>query len=111
MDNSITMNLINKKIELEITGMTHQGFRVGKYNDFPFFVPFALKGEKIICAVEKVNKNHGYGNLVKIITPSPHRVAPRCAIFGICGGCDIMHIEYQQQLKLKEEIALDTFKK
>ena len=35
----------------------------------------------------------------KIVTPSPHRVKPRCAVQDKCGGCPIMFLDPKEQIK------------
>ena len=42
--------------------------------------------------------------LLRVVTPSPHRVAPGCRHFGPCGGCAWQHIVYPEQLRLKRRI-------
>jgi 23S rRNA (uracil1939-C5)-methyltransferase/tRNA (uracil-5-)-methyltransferase len=39
---------------------------------------------------------------MEVLTPSPHRVAPRCPLFGACGGCQYQHLAYAEQLKWKQ---------
>jgi 23S rRNA (uracil1939-C5)-methyltransferase len=43
--------------------------------------------------------------LVRVVTPSPHRVAARCRHFGPCGGCAWQHIAYPHQLTLKQALV------
>ena len=49
--------------------------------------------------------SRGSASLIEIVRPSPHRVRPRCAHFGVCGGCAWQHIAYPEQLRLKTEIV------
>lgn len=46
-----------------------------------------------------------------ITTPSPDRVKVICPIFYECGGCDFLHINYQKQLRMKEEYVSNLYKK
>ena len=39
--------------------------------------------------------------LSKIIEAAPERVAPRCPVFGACGGCQLQHLRYDHQLAWK----------
>ena len=33
---------------------------------------------------------------------SPKRVESKCKYYSVCGGCDLMHISYQDELEYKE---------
>lgn len=98
-----------QKIELTITGYSHAGEGVGKYEGFTLFIPFAAAGERVLAQVEAVKKNHGRARLVKVIQPSPERSAPPCGVFGKCGGCQLQHVSYAEQLRMKERQVRDSF--
>lgn len=69
------------------------------------FVPFSIPGEKIRAQVVEQKKRFIRAELVEHIEePSPHRVDPECRFFGICGGCELQHIGYREQLHLKFEM-------
>lgn len=64
-------------------------------------VPFTLPGERVRVRVFRNHKNYSEADLVEVLTPSPHRVAPRCPLFGTCGGCQYQHLVYAEQLQWK----------
>src|SRR5262245_37058339 len=41
--------------------------------------------------------------LMAVRAAAPERVAPRCSVFGVCGGCQLQHLAYPQQLVWKTE--------
>ena len=48
---------------------------------------------------------------IEILAASPHRVPPPCPKYGRCGGCDLQHCDYAQQLQIKKEIIADLFQR
>ncbi|WP_411678961.1 23S rRNA (uracil(1939)-C(5))-methyltransferase RlmD [Clostridium thailandense] len=93
----------NKEYVLNISSMGYEGEGVGKIEDFTIFVPNALLGEKVKVKIVKVNKNFAFGRLVEIIEQSSERVEPVCSIYKRCGGCQLQHYSYKEQLKFKRE--------
>ena len=75
------------------------------------FVPFTLVGEKIKYKVLKVTSKCAYGKVVEVLTPAENRVRPKCPVFQRCGGCQLQHVKYVQQLKIKEDAITSSFKK
>lgn len=75
------------------------------------FVPFALLGEEIRYKILKTTSKCAYGKLLEVLKPSSIRVQAKCPVFGKCGGCQIQHIDYKEQLKIKEQNVVNTFKK
>jgi 23S rRNA (uracil1939-C5)-methyltransferase len=82
-----------------------------RHHGFVIFICFCLPQEKVIVEIEKVYKNYATAKLIKIVLPSPNRVQPKCKVFGICGGCQLQHLSYEEQLKHKEEVVNDSIKK
>ncbi|OEF99250.1 23S rRNA (uracil-5-)-methyltransferase RumA [Vulcanibacillus modesticaldus] len=101
----------NQYIEMEFTGFGHDGEGVGKYQGYTLFVPGVLPGEKAKVKVIKVKKNYGYGRLIELIDTSQDRIEPKCSIYKQCGGCQLQHITYQEQLKQKRLLVEDNIKR
>ena len=74
-----------------------------KDGDTAVFVPFTLKGEKVLYKVLKVKDGYAYGKALDILTPAEERVRPVCPVYGKCGGCNLQHAKYPVQLKIKEK--------
>ena len=65
-------------------------------------VPFCLPGERVRARVFRNHKNYSEADLVEVLTPSPHRIAPVCPLFARCGGCQYQHLAYAEQLLWKQ---------
>ncbi len=96
-------------VEIIDNGIGFEG--IAKLNDFVIFVPFAIKGEKVQIKIIKVNKKFAIGKIVTILTKSSHRADPECEVFGKCGSCSTMHIDYAYELECKKRNVINTFRK
>lgn len=92
----------NDIIELKIEDMGVDGEGIGKYEGMAFFVKDALMGDVIRARVTKLKKNYGYARVEEIIEPSVCRVEPKCTLHARCGGCQIQAMDYDWQLKYKQ---------
>jgi tRNA/tmRNA/rRNA uracil-C5-methylase (TrmA/RlmC/RlmD family) len=104
----------HQEIELEIVTLTNLGSGLGRVqietgesktgnaSGWVVMVPFTLPGERVIARVFRNQKNFSEADLIKVLTPSPHRVAPPCPVFGRCGGCQYQHLVYREQLAWKQ---------
>ena len=101
-----------KKITIELTTLTYGGECMGRLDDGrAVFVPYTLPGEQV--EIELVEEKRGYarGRIVQVLRPSPSRITPRCAHFGVCGGCHYQHMAYNDQLLAKQTILCDQLKR
>ncbi|HGE0829057.1 TPA: 23S rRNA (uracil(1939)-C(5))-methyltransferase RlmD [Streptococcus agalactiae] len=108
------MNVVLKqRIPLKIKRMGINGEGIGFYKKTLIFVPGALKGEEVFCQISSVRRNFAEAKLLKINKKSKNRVDPACSIYKECGGCQIMHLQYDKQLGFKTDVirqALMKFK-
>ncbi|HEO2742562.1 TPA: 23S rRNA (uracil(1939)-C(5))-methyltransferase RlmD [Streptococcus agalactiae] len=108
------MNVVLKqRIPLKIKRMGINGEGIGFYKKTLIFVPGALKGEEVFCQISSVRRNFAEAKLLKINKKSKNRVDPACSIYEECGGCQIMHLQYDKQLEFKTDVirqALMKFK-
>lgn len=80
-------------------------------DNFVIFVPYTAPQDTIVCRLKKVKKSYAEGDAVKILAKSPFRTVPKCPYFGRCGGCQLQHISYPEQLEAKKEAIHDALRK
>jgi len=98
----------NDIIELDITGMTHEGLGVGRKNGMAVFVEGAVSGEKVYARIIKVQKNYAVAEVHEWLDKSQHRQEPFCLVYESCGGCSLQHMSYQMQLEFKYGVVKDA---
>jgi len=98
----------HQELELEIATLTNLGSGLGRIAlpgeteaKWVVMVPFTLPGERVRVRVFRNHKNFSEADLIDVLTPSPHRVAAPCPLFGRCGGCQYQHLTYSEQLAWK----------
>ncbi len=102
---------LGDKINLNIHDLAFGGEGVGRVEEFVVFVPFVITGELVEVEITEVKKNFARAKLLRIVTPSPERVDPKCKYFSICGGCQYQHIDYGAQLRMKHKQISDLFER
>jgi tRNA/tmRNA/rRNA uracil-C5-methylase (TrmA/RlmC/RlmD family) len=100
-----------QRVVLTITDIAFGGDGVGRAGEFVVFVPFVAPGEEVEAEVFEVKKRFARARLIRVVQPSPRRVAPRCRHFGACGGCQYQHLDYALQLETKRKQVADLFER
>jgi len=100
-----------KEKRVKITGFNHQGEGICRVNGKITFVKNTIPGEEIIVIIPKEKAKYNDGNLIKIIDSSERRANPACPYYGKCGGCNLMHLSYEDQLNFKENNIKDIIRK
>ncbi|MEW9701934.1 23S rRNA (uracil(1939)-C(5))-methyltransferase RlmD [Paenibacillus sp. SI8] len=102
---------IGQQYEAAIIGISHDGEGVGRVNGFTLFVGGALPGERALVRVEHLKKQYGYAELLQVLEASPDRVDPDCGIYEQCGGCQLQHLGYEAQLRVKRQQVVDNLQR
>ena len=101
----------NDKYIVDIIDMGMDGEGIAKVDGQIVFVPYAIMGEKVEILIIKTKSKFAIGKVVSVVDPSPIRIEAQCPYFSKCGGCDIQHIKYTEQLKLKKDSLTNTLKR
>jgi len=97
--------------EVKIERLDHQGRGICKINNKITFVPNALIDEIVNVEIIEEKKKYNIGKVVNYIKKSDLRVNPICPYYELCGGCDLMHLKYNEQLKYKQDKIKNFFSK
>ena len=71
------------------------------------FVKQGIPGDVVDVQVNKVRSGYSQGFIVRMKSPSPHRLSPFCAHFGTCGGCTWQTLPYAMQTAFKQQQVVD----
>ncbi len=102
---------IDQEVELRIERLGINGEGVARLDGFTLFVDDALPGELVRARISESRKTFGRAEVIQHLETSPHRVKPVCALFGKCGGCQLMHLSYDQQLETKRQRVVDALER
>lgn len=90
------------------TDYTYNGLGVVKNGTFCVFVKDMVMGETGKIVITAVRKDYAYGRLLELTEPGKERVTPPCSISKQCGGCQLQHMSYQEQLRFKQHHVRQT---
>ncbi|MBW1872113.1 MAG: 23S rRNA (uracil-5-)-methyltransferase RumA, partial [Deltaproteobacteria bacterium] len=89
---------VGQQIELTIDGFAAGGLGVAHHDGRAIFVPQTIPQERIVARITHLGRKKISAELVEVIEPSADRVTPVCPVFERCGGCQLLHVDYQAQL-------------
>ncbi len=102
---------LGQTFPLTIKRLGINGEGVGYFKRQVVFVPGALPGEEVVVEATKVHPKFSEAKIKKVRKKSEHRVQPPCPIYDQCGGCQLQHLDYNQQLKEKRDIVVQAFER
>lgn len=85
-----------------ITEYDHYGRGITKKDNKIIFVNNALVGEEVEINIYNDKKSYSEANVTKYIVKSPNRQDNVCKYYDKCGGCNILHMNYDEQLRFKQ---------
>ena len=91
-----------------IEAVAAEGKALVRVDDLVVFVPFVVPGDVVDLQVTKKKHSYAEAEVVKMLKPSPDRIAPFCPHFGVCGGCKWQMLPYELQLAAKQQQVMDA---
>jgi 23S rRNA (uracil1939-C5)-methyltransferase len=101
----------NQTFPLTIKRLGINGEGVGYFKKTVVFVPGALPGEEVVVEATNIHPRFAEAKIKKIRKKSEHRVQPLCPVYDQCGGCQLQHLAYPQQLKEKRDIIIQSLER
>jgi len=98
-----------QKLTVKVDRLDLNGCGVAYCKNKPVFINGTLPNENVeIKLIEQKNK-YALGKLLAINKASKSRVTAKCQHFTLCGGCDLQHLDYSQQLNFKQNKIIELF--
>lgn len=88
-------------VELLIDKLVTGGDGLATHDGMKVFVPFSAPQERVRARIVTQKRDYAVAEIEEILEPSPLRVSAPCPHYGVCGGCQLQHINYQGQLVVK----------
>lgn len=75
------------------------------------FVPRTAPGDRVEFEVVESHRQWARGRLIRVLRPGPGRREPACKHYERCGGCQLQHLSYKEQLSAKARIIQDSLRR
>ena len=90
-------------VELEITDMTDDGKGLGRLSGLAIFVAGAVPGDQVSARITRLKKRYAFAETIELLEASVARVQPPCPYYQGCGGCSMLELSYEEQLRIKRK--------
>ncbi|MDD9954442.1 MAG: 23S rRNA (uracil(1939)-C(5))-methyltransferase RlmD [Candidatus Woesearchaeota archaeon] len=92
-----------------IESISHEGYgvgimevtRAGKTHKRPIFVPYTVPGDELVAEIVEKKRKYTFGKIKELLNASKERTEAPCPHFTTCGGCNLEHVSYDEQLRQK----------
>ena len=98
-------------VPVTVTALSHDGRGIARLAGKTVFIEDALPGEEVTFRLRRRHKDYDEARIEILLKASPQRVTPRCAHFGVCGGCSLQHLEPAAQIAAKQQTLLDNLRR
>ncbi len=98
-------------IRLNIEKLVYGGYGLSKSGEKVVLVRYAAPKELVEARILSDKKDYVEAQVERIVVSSNVRREPPCPYYGVCGGCQLQHIEYDAQIESKESILSETIQR
>ena len=106
-----TMHRAGELCRVTVGGYASDGAGVARLDGQVVFVQGGLRGEECLVRLTHAGRTALWGTVAEVLTPSPGRTAPDCPHFPRCGGCQLRHMSYAEELELKRGKVSDALRR
>jgi 23S rRNA (uracil1939-C5)-methyltransferase len=93
---------------LLIESLDQEGRGVARREGKAIFIEGALPGERVTASIFRRKPSFEIGRVESVLRPAASRASPRCAYFGLCGGCALQHVDLATQVAVKQRVLEDA---
>ena len=107
----VTEPVIVEALDLDAQGITRlspneQDHALGQSGKV-IFIQGALPTELVTYTITSDKARFSKAKVRDILKPAVFRAQPKCAAFGICGGCTMQHLDIRAQIAMKQRVLED----
>ncbi|GAB6066345.1 class I SAM-dependent RNA methyltransferase [Aquifex pyrophilus] len=102
---------VKNLLRLSVEKLVYGGYGLSRIDGKTVFVRFAAPKELVDAEIIKEKRDYSEAIVKKIVLSSPSRREAPCPYYGICGGCQLQHITYEEQLNSKKNILLESLER
>ncbi len=99
---------VNELLNVAIEDLVLGGDALAHHEGRVVFVDRGLPADRLEARVTRIRKRYAEARAVRVLEPSPHRIAARCPHVGVCGGCRFQELAYAEQCVAKERQVRET---
>ncbi|HEU0194548.1 MAG TPA: TRAM domain-containing protein, partial [Gaiellales bacterium] len=101
----------DQELELQIDSLAHGGRGVARHGELVVFVSRGLPGDRVRARITRYKKRYAEARVVELLERGPGRVQAACPHFGVCGGCAWQDLDYDEQLRHKQDQVEDALRR
>ncbi len=90
-----------------VSKLVYQGWGLASLDGLKLFIPNTLPGDEVEVRLTQKKRRWAMAEVVKMVSPSPLRIQSPCGHYPACGGCQLLHVSYENQLSLKQAMLED----
>ena len=102
---------MNIKNNIEIVKLDDQARGIGYVDNKITFIPNTLISEIVDIEIIKETSKYNIGKVIKYTKISDKRIKVNCPYYKECGGCNLLHLSYKDQIEYKKNKLKNILKK
>ncbi|MBF6648013.1 23S rRNA (uracil(1939)-C(5))-methyltransferase RlmD [Methylobacter sp. BlB1] len=98
-------------VRVTIESLAHDGRGVAHVDGKVVFIDESLPGEEVEFVYTEIRRDYAEGKVVSLLSRAVDRVEAACAHYGVCGGCSFQHVDSNAQIRIKQDLLIEQFKR